>query len=98
MHESTMVTTYTITSSSFAYCGPTHADPQCGGTWSITSKVRETLASALAHVHAMNECAEYPTGPVAGGTVRRPSFRYTWELGRTRGRAHDMVIIVPDQH
>lgn len=97
MNEETMVTTYTVTSSTFRYCGPTNVDPQDGGTWAITTKVRETLSSALDHVHAMGE-SEYPHTPVVGGTVRRPSFRYTWESATGNGtRAHDMVIIVPDQ-
>lgn len=98
MHADTMVTTYTVTSSSYPY-HPGHADPRCGGTWSISSRVRETLASALEHVEAMGE-AEYPHVPtIVGGTVRRPSLRYVWESATAGGtRAHDMVIIVPDQH
>ena len=93
-----MVTTYTLSSSSYPDHGPTHVDPRCGGTWTLASKVRETLASALDHVQAMSE-AEYPHTPVTGGTVRRPSFRYTWESATPSGtRGHDMVIIVPDSH
>ena len=96
MHESQPVTTYTVTSSSYPY-HQGHADPRCGGTWTITSKVKETLASALEHVQAMSE-SEYPHEPVVGGTARRPSFRYVWESATAGGiRAHDMVIIVPDQ-
>lgn len=88
MHEGTMVTTYTITSSS---------QPHCGGTWTLSSKVRETLGSALDHVNAM--FPDYPREVTAGGTVGRSSFRYASEAATTTGvRAHDMVIIVPDTH
>lgn len=86
MHESTMVTTYTAMSS----------DVPGESTYTLWSRVTETLAEALAHVDAMGDGREHLT--VAGGTADGRVIRYAWH-GDPRSvlqpeRCHDMVMIV----
>lgn len=81
-----MVTTYTLMSTSY---------PDGGGTWSLSSTVRESASDAVIHAHAMGRDMGAPT---IGWTSR--STRYSWEAKdpATGVRIANMVIIVPDHH
>lgn len=76
------VTTHTVMSATYP----------SGPTWSVSSKVQESLAGALSHVDAIFE--DDPATVVGGtrdGRVIRYARSYRTETGST---AHDMVIIV----
>lgn len=86
MIDSQPVTTYTAMSS----------DVPGESTYTLWSKVTETLAEALDHVGEMGVGREHLT--VVGGTADGRVIRYAWH-GEPRSvlhpeRCHDMVIIV----
>lgn len=77
------VTTHTIMSATYP----------SGGTWSVSSTVRETLGGALDHVNGLFE--DYPNGVTVGGTKDGRMIRYARAYRTESGSvAHDMVIIV----
>ena len=81
-----MVTTYTAMSS----------DVPGESTYTLWSRVTETLASALAHVDEMEAGRRDRT--VVGGTSDGRVIRYAWDRDPASclhpERCHDMVIIV----